>query len=66
MQSIDFIPINWRNIIKNKYSSTKLLPLNHHLVKRNNLISLEMLHCKELYNMLVYISSHKPTSQLYF
>ena len=49
-----------------KQSSPKLLPLNDHLVKRNNSISLEKLHCKELYNMLVYISSHKPTSQLYF
>ena len=39
--------------------------LNHHLVKKNNLISLDKLHCQELSNMLVYISQDKRTSQLY-
>ena len=43
-----------------------MLLLNHHLVKKNNLISLDKLHCRELYNILVYISPHKPTSQIYF
>ena len=66
MQLINSIPLNWRNIIKNNCSSTNLLLLNHHLVKKNNLISLDKLHCQELYNILVYISPHKPTSQIYF
>ena len=47
-------------------SSTNLLLLNHHLVKRNYLISLDKLHCQELYNILTYISPHKLTLQLHF
>ena len=39
---------------------------NHHLVKNNNLISLDKFHCRELCNILVQISPHKPTSQIYF
>ena len=66
MQLINSIPLNSRNIIKNNCSSINLLLLNHHLVKRNNLISLDKLHCPELYNILVYISPHKPISQIYF
>ena len=66
MQLIDSMPLNWRNTIKDNYSSTNLLLVNHHLVKKNNLISLDILHCQELYNILVYISPHKPTSQIYF
>ena len=53
-------------MIKNNFSITNLSFLNHHLVKKNNLKSLDKLHCQELYNMFVYISPHKPTSQLYF
>ena len=66
MQLISSIPLNWRNIIKNNCFSTNLLLRNHHLAKKNNSISLDKLHCQELYNMLVYISRHKPTSQLCF
>ena len=64
MQLINFIPLNWRII--NNCSSTNLFLLNHHLAKKNNLINPDKLHSHELYNMLVYISPHKPTSQLYF
>ena len=67
MQLINSIALNWRNIFKNNCSSTNLLLMNHQLVKKNNLIiSLDKFHCQELSNMVVYISSHKPTSQLYF
>ena len=44
MQPINSMPLNWRNIIKNNCSSTNVLLLNHHLVKKNNLISLGKLH----------------------
>ena len=60
MQLINSIPLNWRNIIKNKFSSKNLLPFNHNLVKKNNLINLDKLHCQELYNMLACISPQKP------
>ena len=66
MQLINFILLNRRYIIKNNCSSTNLLLNNHRLVKNNNLISLDRLHCPELHNMLGYISPHKPTSQVYF
>ena len=40
--------------------------LNHHLVKNNDLISLDKLYFRELYNILVYLSPHRPTSYIYF
>ena len=64
MQPINSIPLSWRNIIKNNCSSTNLLLLNHHLLKKNNLISLGKLHCRELYNLLVYI--HVYIYYIYF
>ena len=47
-------------------SSVNLLLLNHHLIKEKNLVSFNRLHCRELYNTLVYTSPHKPTSQVHF
>ena len=66
MQLINAIPLNWKTIIKHNCSSANLLLLNHHLIKKNNLISLDKLHSRELCNILVYTSPHKPTSQVYF
>ena len=66
MQLINAIPLNCKTIIKHNCSSTNLLLLNHHLIKDTNLISLDKLHYRELYNILVYTSPHKPTSQVYF
>ena len=43
-----------------------MLQLKYHLVKKKNLISPDKLHCGELYNILVCISQHKSTSQIYF
>ena len=53
-------------MIKNNCSSTNLLLFNQHLVKNNNLISLDKLRVQELCKVLVYIFMHKPTSQLFF
>ena len=66
MQLINAIPWNRKTIIKHNCSSANLLLLNHHLMKKNNLKSLDKLHCRELYNILLYTSPHKPTSQVYF
>ena len=66
MQLINAIPLNWKLIIKHNRSSENLLFLNHHLIKKKNLVSLDKLRCRELYNVLVYTSLHKPTSQVYF
>ena len=59
MQLINAIPPNWKTIIKHNCSNANLLLLNHHLIKKNNSISLDKLHCRELYNILVYTSPHK-------
>ena len=67
MQLINAIPLNWKTIIKHNCSSANLSLLNHYLIKKNNLISLDKLHSREVYNILVYTSPpHKPTSQVYF
>ena len=47
---------------KHNYSNANLLLLSHHLIKKNNLISLDKLHCWELDNILIYTSPHQPTS----
>ena len=66
MQLINAIPWNRKTIIKHNCNSANLLLLNHHLMKKNNLKRLDKLHCRELYNILLYTSPHKPTSQVYF
>ena len=66
MQLINAITLNRKTIIKHKCNSANLFFLNHHLIKKNNLKSLDKLHCRELYNILVYTSPHKPTSEIYF
>ena len=66
MQLTNAIPLNWKTIIKHNCSSANLLLLNHHLIKKNNLISLNKLHSRELYDVLVYTSPDKPTSHVYF
>ena len=43
-----------------------MLLLNHHLIKKNNLVNLDKLHCQELYDILVYTSPPKSISQVYF
>ena len=58
--------MNWKTIIKHNCNSANLLLLNHHLIKKSNLISHDKLHSWELYNILVYTSPHKPTSLVYF
>ena len=66
MQLINAIPLNWQTSIKHNCSSRNLLLLNHHLIKKDNVISLDKLHSRELCNILVYTSPHKPASQVYF
>ena len=54
-QLISALPLNWKTIIKHNCSGINLLLLNLHLIKENNLICFGKLHCRELYNILVYI-----------
>ena len=66
MQLINAVPLNWKTVIKHNCSRANLFLLNYHLIKKDNLINLDKLHSRELYNILVYTSPHKPTSQVYF
>ena len=63
MSLVNVVPLNRETIMKHNCSSANLLLLNH-LIKKNTLISLDKLHCRELHNILVYTSPHKPTSQV--
>ena len=58
MQLKNSIPLNRKNT-RNNCSSTNLLLLNHHLVKKNT-------NCREPYNVLVYICPHKPNLSTLF
>ena len=64
-QLVNSNPQKWKLIIKDNYNDN-LLYSNHHLIKKNNVLSLDKLNAKELYSMLVYDAPHKPTSQKYF
>ena len=64
-QLVHSIPQKRKLIIKENYHDN-LLYSNHHLIKKNNVLSLDKLNVKELYSMLVYDAPHRPTSQKYF
>ena len=66
MQLINAIPLNWKTSLKHNCSSRNLLLLNYHLIKKDNVISLDKLHSRELCNILVYTFPHKQTCQVYF
>ena len=54
LQLINSIPLNWRNTIKNNCSSTNLLVPKHHLVKKNNIKSIDKFYFQEICNMLIW------------
>ena len=64
MQLIHSIPQKWKNIKINNISEN-LLFLNHQLIKRNILLSLDKLNSKELYLIQIIRDFYKPTSQIY-
>ena len=43
-----------------------MLILDHHLIKKNRLLTVEKLDSKELYSILISTKLNKPTSQAYF
>ena len=58
MQLINSIPLNWKNIIKNNCSSSNLLLLNHHLVKKEQFKSSQV----TLSRIIQYVSLYFSTS----
>ena len=64
MQPIHLTPQKWKNIKINNISEN-LLFLNHQLIKRNILLSLDKLNSKELYLIQIIRDFYKPTSQIY-
>ena len=45
---------------------TKILYLNHHLIKNNQILATEKLIPKELYSLSIVLKNELPTSQKYF
>ena len=66
MQLIHLIPQKWKNNMSNNRIFENILFLNHHLIKCNILLSLEILNSKELYWIQLTHDFCKPTSQIYF
>ena len=58
--------MNCKTIIKHNCSSANVSLLNHHLIKKNNLINLDKLYCWELNKISIYTSPRQPASQIYF
>ena len=66
MQLLNAIPLEWKKVIEKNYVSQNLCLSSHHLIKNNNLNSIEKLSSQELYWMLIQSSYESPTSQVYF
>ena len=67
MQLIHAIPTAWKKELENDNGDCKnLMILNHHLIKNNQLYTIEKLISKELYSFSIFFKNVKPTSQVYF
>ena len=64
---IDAIPMSWKTCILNdKGNPNNLTFYDHHIIKKNQIISVEKLSSKELYSISVYYAESKPTAQIYY
>ena len=67
MQLIHAIPTAWKKELENDNGDCKnLMILNHHLIKNNQLYTIEKLISKELYSFSIFFKNVKPTLQVYF
>ena len=60
MQICHAIPTSWKQTVKGFQVSNDILLLDHHLIAKNRLISIEKLSSKELYNILIFLSPKVP------
>ena len=66
-QLIHAIPKSWKKNIKiDQGNCRNLLYLNHHLIKNNQIYSIEKLKANELYPLSISLRNAVPTSQKYF
>ena len=66
-QLIHAIPKSWKKDIKiDQGNCRNLLYLNHHLIKNNQIYSIEKLKANELYSLSISLRNTVPTSQKYF
>ena len=66
-QLIHAIPKSWKKDIKiDQGNCRNLLCLNHHLIKNNQIYSIEKLKANELYSLSISLKNTVPTSQKYF
>ena len=67
IQLVPAIPNHWkRKLTENKINSQNISYVNHHLIKSNQIYSLEKLTVKELYLISLQHGTTTPTSQKYF
>ena len=66
-QLIPAIPKSWKKDLKiDQGSCRNLLYLNHHLMKNNQIYSIEKLKANELYSLFISLRNTVPSSQKYF
>ena len=67
IQLVPAIPNHWkRKLTENKINSQNISYVNHHLIKSNQIYSLEKLTAKELYLISLQHGTTTPTSHKYF
>ena len=67
IQLINAIPKSWREKLhRSNCISDALSVYHHHLIKKNQLYSLDKCHSRELYCLQISLSNSKTRSQLYF
>ena len=67
IQLINAIPKSWKEELRRSNRISDALSVNdHHLVKRNQIYSLDKCNSKELYCLQISLNNSKRRSQLYF
>ena len=67
MQIINALPKSWKEtFLTNEGNLNNLVIHDHHLLKKNQIYSLNKLNSKELYNIQIASNDVKPTSQLHY
>ena len=66
IQLIKAIPKSWKEELRRSNRIPDALPVyDHHLIKKNQIYSLDKCNSKELYCLQIYLNNSKTRSQLY-
>ena len=66
MELVDSLPTAWKKNIEANGSFTNNLLLNHHVTRKNNLLTLEKSNSREIYNVIINTIPNTSTSKRYF